>query len=151
MLITYTIYMLRLNFFLGLNCISLCFKFIIIHYHTSKQREIKFEPRTKLNLNLSRVIVTWVKAEVFVCSFGIRILLKLPRVLWATCSYTTYITKHFLMLSEMDGSESVGVAALSDEGMNPKRIQKLLLGAESYVTITWRDFSPRNKSFSPPL
>ena len=29
-----------------------CFKLIIIHYHTRKQREIKFEPRMKLNHNI---------------------------------------------------------------------------------------------------
>ena len=34
--------MLWFNFILGLN-------FISIHYHTPKQREIKFEPRIKLN------------------------------------------------------------------------------------------------------
>ena len=28
-----------------------------------------------------------------------------------------------------------------DEGMNPKLIQKLLLGADSYVTIIWKGFS----------
>ena len=28
-----------------------------------------------------------------------------------------------------------------DEGMNPKLIEKLSLGADSYVTITWKGFS----------
>ena len=42
--------MLRFNFILGLNLI-ICFKPIIIHYHTPKQREIKFKPRIKLNHN----------------------------------------------------------------------------------------------------
>ena len=28
-----------------------------------------------------------------------------------------------------------------NEGMSPKPIQKLLLGAELYVTITWKGFS----------
>ena len=32
--------------------IFLCFKHIIIHYQTPKQREIKFKPRTKLNHNI---------------------------------------------------------------------------------------------------
>ena len=44
--------MLWFNFILGSNFISLCFKVIIIHYHTQKQREIKFEPRIKLNHNI---------------------------------------------------------------------------------------------------
>ena len=44
--------MLWFNFMLGLNFIFLCFKLIIIHYHTQKQREIKFEPRIKLNHNI---------------------------------------------------------------------------------------------------
>ena len=34
------------------NFISLCCKLIIIHYHTPKQREIKFKPRIKLNHNI---------------------------------------------------------------------------------------------------
>ena len=36
----------------GLKFIFLCFKLIIIHYHTQKQREIKFKPRIKLNHNI---------------------------------------------------------------------------------------------------
>ena len=44
--------MLWFNFILRLNFISLCFKLIIIHYHTQKQREMKFKPRIKLNLNI---------------------------------------------------------------------------------------------------
>ena len=44
--------MLWFNFFLGLNFIFLCFKLIIIHYHTQKQRKIKFKPRKKLNHNI---------------------------------------------------------------------------------------------------
>ena len=43
--------MLWFNFILGSNYIFFCFKLIIIHYHTPKQREIKFEPRIKLNHN----------------------------------------------------------------------------------------------------
>ena len=43
-------YMLWFNFILnGLNFISLCFKLVIIHYNTRKQKEIKFNPRIKLN------------------------------------------------------------------------------------------------------
>ena len=41
--------MLWFNFILGLNFIFLCFRLISIHNHTPKQREIKFEPRIKLN------------------------------------------------------------------------------------------------------
>ena len=47
-----TVYMLWFNFFPGLNFIFLCLKVIIIHYHTPKQREIKFKPRIKLNHNI---------------------------------------------------------------------------------------------------
>ena len=36
---------------LGLHFISLCFKLIIIHYHTPKQTEIKFKTKIKLNHN----------------------------------------------------------------------------------------------------
>ena len=43
--------MLWFNFILGLNFIFFCFKLIIIHYHTPKQKKIKFKPRIKLNHN----------------------------------------------------------------------------------------------------
>ena len=43
--------LLWFNFILGLNFIFLCFKVIIIHYHTPKQKEIKFKPSIKLNHN----------------------------------------------------------------------------------------------------
>ena len=43
--------MLWFDYILGLNFISLCFKLIIIHYHT-QQREIKFILRIKLNHNI---------------------------------------------------------------------------------------------------
>ena len=45
--------MLRFNFILGLNFITLCFKLIILHHHTQKQREIKCKPRIKLNHNIN--------------------------------------------------------------------------------------------------
>ena len=45
-------YVLWFNFILGLNFIFLCFNLIIIHYHTPKQRKIKFKPRIKLNHNI---------------------------------------------------------------------------------------------------
>ena len=35
---------------------SLCFKLIIIYYHTQKQRRINFKPRTKLNHNIYKFI-----------------------------------------------------------------------------------------------
>ena len=47
-----TLRMLWFNFILGLIFISHCFKLIIMHYHTPKQREIKFKPRIKLNHNM---------------------------------------------------------------------------------------------------
>ena len=40
-------YMLSFNFILGLNFIFFCFELIIIHYHTQKQKKIKFKPRRK--------------------------------------------------------------------------------------------------------
>ena len=43
--------MLWFNFILGLNFILLCFKLIIIHYHTPKRRKIQFKLRIKLNHN----------------------------------------------------------------------------------------------------
>ena len=45
-----------LNFMLGLNFVSFCFKLIIIDYHTPKQRAIKFEPKIKLNYNTPRIM-----------------------------------------------------------------------------------------------
>ena len=51
--------MLWFNFILGLNFIFLCFRLISIHYHTPKQREIKFEPRIKLNHNIYNLCSTW--------------------------------------------------------------------------------------------
>ena len=44
--------MLWFKFILILNFIFLCFKLIIIHYHTQKQKKIKFEPKIKLNYNI---------------------------------------------------------------------------------------------------
>ena len=44
--------MLWFNFILGLHFISLCFKLIIIHLYTPKQREIKFKPKITLNHNI---------------------------------------------------------------------------------------------------
>ena len=64
------VYMLWFNFILGLNFISLCFKLIIIYYHTPKQREIKFKPRIKLNHNIyiqgQRIFVVEKVRNVFV-------------------------------------------------------------------------------------
>ena len=36
------------NFILGLNFIFLCFKLLIAHYRTLKQREIRFKPKDKI-------------------------------------------------------------------------------------------------------
>ena len=49
--------MLCFNFILGLNLIFLCFKLIIIHYHT--QRKITFKQRAKLNHNSYNTHVIW--------------------------------------------------------------------------------------------
>ena len=38
-----------------------------------------------------------------------------------------------------------------DDGMSPDRIKKLSLGAESYVTITWKGFFTQSQVFCPPL
>ena len=54
-------YMLWFSFILGSNFIFLCFKLIIIHYHTQKQRKIKFKPKTKLNHNIY-LGCQWVKS-----------------------------------------------------------------------------------------
>ena len=49
------VYMLWFNFILSSNFIFLCFKLIIIHYNTQKQKKIKFEPRIKLNHNIYKI------------------------------------------------------------------------------------------------
>ena len=54
--------MLWFNFILGSNFIILCFKLIIIHYDTQKQKIIiKFELRIKLNHNIN----IWPTAHLF--------------------------------------------------------------------------------------
>ena len=45
-------YILWFNFILGSNFNFLCFKLIVIHYNTQKQKKRKFEPRIKLNHNI---------------------------------------------------------------------------------------------------
>ena len=47
------VYVLWFNFILGLIFISHCLYLTIIHYHTPKQKKIKFKPRIKLNHNTS--------------------------------------------------------------------------------------------------
>ena len=42
-------YILQFNFILGSNFILNCFKLIIIHYNTQKQKKTKFEPRIKFD------------------------------------------------------------------------------------------------------
>ena len=49
------VYKLWFNFILSSNFIFLCFKLIIIHYNTQKQKKIKFEPRIKLNHNIYKI------------------------------------------------------------------------------------------------
>ena len=69
-----SVYMLWFNFILGLNFISLCFKLIIIHYHTPKQRKIKFKPRIKLNHNMSgfaNFIDEWSHCDFCFTNFGV--------------------------------------------------------------------------------
>ena len=44
--------MLWFNFILRSNVIFLCFKLVIIHYNTQKQKKTKFEPRIKSNHNI---------------------------------------------------------------------------------------------------
>ena len=60
------IYLLWFNFILSSNFIFLCFKIIIIHYNTQKQKKIKFEPRIKVNHNRSIVVfqATYLKGSV---------------------------------------------------------------------------------------
>ena len=43
-----------IQFYPWCNFISLCFKLITIHYHTSEQREIKFKLTIKLNHNIHK-------------------------------------------------------------------------------------------------
>ena len=43
--------LLWFSFILGLNFVFLCFKLVIIHYHTPKQRKLKCKPKIKLNYN----------------------------------------------------------------------------------------------------
>ena len=50
------VYMLWSNFILGLNYLFFCFKLIIIHYHTQKQKKRKFKPMIKLNYNIYNII-----------------------------------------------------------------------------------------------
>ena len=48
--------MLWSNFILGLNYLFFCFKLIIIHYHTQKQKKRKFKPKIILNYNIYNII-----------------------------------------------------------------------------------------------
>ena len=62
-------YMLWLNFILGLNFIFLCFNLIIIHYHTPEQGKMKFKPRIKLNYCTTYTLSSLEMASVFFRSF----------------------------------------------------------------------------------
>ena len=64
--------MLWLNFILGLIFIFFCINFIIIHYHTQKQKKIKIKPRIKLNHNIH--------TEIVVGTLWCRLLLKVCRI-----------------------------------------------------------------------
>ena len=79
------LYLLGFNFILGLNVISLCFNFIIIHiYHTLKQKKIKFKARIKLNHNIFIKIMQsfWLKSDFCKVIFGSRKKLKREEFLW---------------------------------------------------------------------
>ena len=52
------IHLLWFNFILGSIFIFVCFILIFIDYHTQKQREIKIEPRIKLNHNISALVAS---------------------------------------------------------------------------------------------
>ena len=58
MMFWYDVYVVA-QFYPYSNFIFLCFKLIIIHYNTQKQKKIKFEPRLKLNHNtyIHKVII----------------------------------------------------------------------------------------------
>ena len=65
-LIELDMYLLWFNFILGSNFIFPCFKLIIIHYNTQKQKKRKFESRIKLNHNIyhsSGVSRPWAKGR----------------------------------------------------------------------------------------
>ena len=51
------LFVLCFYFTLGIYFLFLCFKLIIIHYHTPKQRKIKFEPRIKFKLQTKEGIL----------------------------------------------------------------------------------------------
>ena len=51
------LFVLCFNFTLGSYFLFLCFKLIIIHYHTPKQRKIKFEPRIKFKFQMKEGIL----------------------------------------------------------------------------------------------
>ena len=50
---TFTLH-LHYSFILDLNFTFLCFKLIIVHYHTPKQTKINLKPRIKLNHNVHK-------------------------------------------------------------------------------------------------
>ena len=86
------VYMLWFNFILGLKFIFLCFKHIIIHYHTPKQRKIKFKPRIKLNHNI------YIKRDFLVALKAIRSLLFSTIVLVFFISPAVYHRNVLLLL-----------------------------------------------------
>jgi len=44
-----------------------------------------------------------------------------------------------------------GGGGVGNDGMNPKPNKKLLLGAESYVTITWKGFFTQSQVLLPSI
>ena len=63
------IYYFYFNFVLGLNFIFLCFKLIIIYYHTPNKGIIKFKPRMKLNHNTYSLFLCF---NISLCTYFIR-------------------------------------------------------------------------------
>ena len=59
----FLVYMLWFNFILGLNFLFFCFKLIMIHYHTLKQKKRKFKPMKKLNHNIYTTLLIKQKRE----------------------------------------------------------------------------------------
>ena len=75
-------YMLWLNFILGLKFIFLCFNLIIIHYHTPEQGKMKFKPRIKLNYCTTYTLSSLEMASVFFFGLSPRFYLATSRTKW---------------------------------------------------------------------
>ena len=55
--------MLWFNFILGSNFIFLCFKLVIIHYNTQKQKKTKFKP--KINWTTTSMSTIWQLGKIY--------------------------------------------------------------------------------------